>query len=57
MGRKIYVNYVRLKREKEPRLNVSTRKSDADDYKSMYEEADEKKPGSVTENKIRTVVF
>ena len=54
---KVYVNYAKLKKEKEPRLSVSTRKSYAEAFKLDYEEVEERRPGSVTANKIRTVDF
>ena len=54
---KVYVNYVKLKKETEPRIFATTRKNLADEYKEQYVELNERRPGTVVANKIRTIVF
>ena len=54
---KVYVNYVKLKRESQPRIFATTRKELSDEYKEQYVEANERRPGTITANKIRTIDF
>ena len=54
---KVYVNYVKLKKKSEIRVSATTRKDSADLVKEDYIEAEERRPGSVVANKIRTIVF
>ena len=54
---KVYVNCVKLRKESDVRVFATSRKDSAIEFKEQYEELEERRCGTVTINKMRTINF